>query len=148
MAGELHIYFHSGGQSNAEEVVNVKDKSQEQQITNATTPKASNSTKGLATSAIMAVAVDTGKKMLMYGTSVIGDLSGDYIAQQNINDTINMVGTAINMLNFPVGTIASSVQIAQKFISTTIERNNKNQEIELLRQRTGNSSLDDKGTEQ
>ena len=150
MAGELHVYFHaqSSVNSNTLEDVNTKQASQKQQIKNATSTNEATNKSAVDDSMIKSIIVDNAKKIAMNGLQNYGNLTGNYRSQAQLQDAIGMVGTAVQLMNWPVGTIATAVNFANSGINYLIDRNNQKQQIELLRERSGNSVNDDKGTQQ
>ena len=84
----------------------------------------------------------------MNGLSNYGNLTGNYQAQSQVQNLVNIAGTALQLKNFPVGTIATAVSLGNTAINEIIERNNQRLQVELLRERSGNAVNDDKGTQQ
>lgn len=150
MAGELHVYFHStaGGNANQIEDVNTKEASQRQKIKDATTTNEAKNKNAVDNSMIKSLIVDSAKKIAMNGISNIGNLTGNYQAQSKLQDAINFGATALQLMNWPVGTIATAVSLVNTGINEVVERSNQKQQIELLRERSGNAVNDDKGTQQ
>ena len=150
MAGELHVYFHStaGGNANQIEDVNTKEASQRQKIKDATTTNEAKNKNAVDNSMIKGLIIDSGKKIVLNGLSNYGNLTGNYQAQSQVQNLVNIAGTAIQLMNFPVGTIATAVSLGNTAINEIIERNNQRLQVELLRERSGNAVNDDKGTQQ
>lgn len=150
MAGELHVYFHStaGGNANQIEDVNTKEASQRQKIKDATSTNEAKSKNAVDNSMIKGLIIDSGKKIVLNGLSNYGNLTGNYQAQSQVQNLVNIAGTAIQLMNFPVGTIATAVSLGNTAINEIIERNNQRLQVELLRERSGNAVNDDKGTQQ
>ena len=150
MAGELHVYFHSTGGGNANQIedVNTKEASQRQKIKDATTTNEAKNKNAVDNSMIKGLIIDSGKKIVLNGLSNYGNLTGNYQAQSQVQNLINIAGTALQLMNFPVGTIATAVSLGNTAINEIIERNNQRLQVELLRERSGNAVNDDKGTQQ
>lgn len=150
MAGELHVYFHStaGGNANQIEDVNTKEASQRQKVKDATSINEAKNKNAVDNSMIKSLIVDSAKKIAMNGISNIGNLTGNYQAQSKLQDAINFGATALQLMNWPVGTIATAVSLVNTGINEVVERSNQKQQIELLRERSGNAVNDDKGTQQ
>ena len=150
MAGELHVYFHStaGGNANQIEDVNTKESSQRQKIKDATSTNEAKNKNAVDNSMIKGLIIDSGKKIVLNGLSNYGNLTGNYQAQSQVQNLDNIAGTAIQLMNFPVGTIATAVSLGNTAINEIIERNNQRLQVELLRERSGNAVNDDKGTQQ
>lgn len=128
--GRIDVYFHEGDGGDPGEP-NVQPKEPEQRESKASA----------ARSAIVAGIIDYGKKAINYGVGIIGDLTGDYQSQRQIQAGISMIGTAVMMAQFPVGTIAGAVQLTTQAISSVIATNNANKDVALLRERTGNEAI-------
>lgn len=150
MAGELHVYFHSTGGGNANQIedVNTKEASQRQKIKDATSTNEAKNKNAVDNSMIKGLIIDSGKKIVLNGLSNYGNLTGNYQAQSQVQNLVNIAGTAIQLMNFPVGTIATAVSLGNTAINEIIERNNQRLQVELLRERSGNAVNDDKGTQQ
>lgn len=150
MAGELHVYFHStaGGNANQIEDVNTKEASQRQKVKDATSTNEAKNKNAVDNSMIKGLIIDSGKKIVLNGLSNYGNLTGNYQAQSQVQNLVNIAGTALQLMNFPVGTIATAVSLGNTAINEIIERNNQRLQVELLRERSGNAVNDDKGTQQ
>ena len=150
MAGELHVYFHSTASGNANQIedVNTKEASQRQKVKDATSTNEAKNKNAVDNSMIKSLIVDSAKKIAMNGISNIGNLTGNYQAQSKLQDAINFGATALQLMNWPVGTIATAVSLVNTGINEVVERSNQKQQIELLRERSGNAVNDDKGTQQ
>lgn len=88
---------------------------------------------GGATKAIGAMAL---KKGLQYGASNYGNLTGDYLAQSQINSTIEIAGLIGMAATGPIGIAVAVTSIGFKAIDFYTNRAKENQNIEYLRQRT------------
>ena len=150
MAGELHVYFHSTASGNANQIeyVNTKEASQRQKIKDATTTNGAKNKNAVDNSMIKGLIIDSGKKIVLNGLSNYGNLTGNYQAQSQVQNLVNIAGTALQLMNWPVGTIATAVSLGNTAINEKIERNNQRLQVELLRERSGNAVNDDKGTQQ
>ena len=150
MAGELHVYFHSTASGNANQIedVNTKEASQRQKIKDATSTNEAKNKNAVDNSMIKGLIIDSGKKIVLNGLSNYGNLTGNYQAQSQVQNLVNIAGTALQLMNFPVGTIATAVSLGNTAINEIIERNNQRLQVELLRERSGNAVNDDKGTQQ
>lgn len=152
MAGEIHVYFHNTGSGEQDvsgiEAGTTKDGNQKQKVKDATNTKQAKDKNTADDSMIKSLIIDSAKKVALDSVSMIGDLSGNYQAQRNIENGINAVNTAVQLMNFPVGTVATSLNIVSSGIKEVINRNNENQQIALLKERSGNAVFDDKGTQQ
>ena len=138
--GQIIVTFQNSNdivnpsQSSAEDVMNENGND----IYNFGKSTTNNSNKS---SLVKTLAIQTGKSLFNYGLSVFGDLTGNYVLENKINDAINIASTAAMLATFPVGTIAAVTQITTSTISSFINQNKSNLETNLLRSRTGNSTL-------
>ena len=150
MAGELHVYFHaqSSGNANQIEDVNTKEASQRQKVKDATSINEAKNKNAVDESMIKGLIIDSAKKIAINGLSNYGNLTGNYRSQSALQDSITAIGTAVQLMNFPVGTIATAVSLANSGINYLVERNNQIQQLELLKERSGNAVNDDKGTKE
>lgn len=150
MAGELHVYFHSTASVNANQIedVNTKEASQRQKVKDATSTNEAKNKNAVDNSMIKSLIVDSAKKLAINGLANYGNLTGNYRSQAQLQDAIGMVGTAVQLMNWPVGTIATAVNFANSGINYLIDRNNQRQQVELLIERSGNAVNDDKGTKE
>lgn len=150
MNGELHVYFHSTAGSNTNQIenVNTKQASQKQKVKDATTTNQAKNKDAVDESTINNLIIDSGKKIAMNGISLYGDLTGNYMQQSQIQNYINLGATAIQLMNWPVGTISTAVNLTISGISSLIERGNQKAQIDLLIQRSGNAVSDEKGTKE
>lgn len=101
-------------------------------------PKSQNK---VASSAITSALISSAKQLAMSGLGAYGSITGDYIKQQRMQDAVSLVGTAVMMMNWPVGTIAGATSLAISTISTIIETRNQNYNIDMLRQRAGTETI-------
>jgi len=72
-----------------------------------------------------------------FALSNYGNLTGDYQTQANIQGGLEMVGLGIMALSGPVGAVAAVGSLVIKSINNQIDITKKNQQVELLRARTG-----------
>ena len=138
--GQIVVTFRNSNEfinpteSSAEDIMNENNND----IFNIGKSTSNNSSKS---STIKTLAIQAGKTLFNYGLSVYGDLTGNYVLENKINDAINISSTAAMLATFPVGTIAAVTQITTSTISSFINQNKSNLETNLLRSRTGNSTL-------
>ena len=79
-----------------------------------------------------------GKQAFQWATSNYGNLTGDYVGQAWINESIELTGLIGGILVSPVkGSIIAGVVIAKKAVDNYIERTKANQEAQVLRERVG-----------
>ena len=84
------------------------------------------------------VGVYIGKQAFQWATSNYGNLTGDYLGQAWINESIELAGLVGGILVKPLtGGIIAGVVIAKKAIDKSIDRAKANQEAMLLRERVG-----------
>lgn len=148
---ELHVYFHNASETPDRTGISataVKNKSAETKIKEATTTTAGKNQTESNNSILTSILIDSAKKIATDTINNLGDLTGNYQNQRNIQNAINGVGTAIQLLNFPIGTIATSLSMVSNVASYFIQKSNDIQQSELLKQRSGNVVFDDKGTQQ
>lgn len=94
--------------------------------------------KETATSGIgKTMAITMGKQALTYAVSNYGNLTGDYVTQDNIQSAIELIGTVALMATGPVGMVAGVGSMVIKASNRQIEVKKRNQEVEFLRMRTG-----------
>ncbi len=72
-----------------------------------------------------------------YALSNYGNLTGDYITQANIQGGLEMLGLGIMALSGPVGAVAAVGSLLIKGINTQVDIVKKNQQVNLLKERTG-----------
>lgn len=95
----------------------------------------------VAKSAIQSALISSGKQLAMAGLSSYGNITGDYITQQRVQEGVSLASTAWMMTKFPVGTIAGGTSLALGVISNVIQQRNQNLDIDMLRQRAGNETV-------
>lgn len=83
------------------------------------------------------IAMYMSKQALNYAVSNYGNLTGDYIAQANIQGTIEIGGIVAMAFTGPVGVVASIGAVGIKVASQQIDLYKKNLNTQLLRERTG-----------
>lgn len=138
--GRIDVYFHAAGEEGTGEEENNPGQESER-----TAKRKSNSETARAMLASMAK--DNIKKGINYGISLIGDLTGNYLAQNQLQDAMSVAGTAISMANFPVGTIAGVFSITTQSISQIINDNKANRQASILQKRTGNEVINNSEVE-
>lgn len=148
MAGEIHVYFHNASGNSSSGLENVQTKSQKNEIKKATSTQEANNQEDTDNSLIKGLIIDSAKKIALNGISHMGDLTGNYLAQRNVESIINFAGTAIQLMNWPVGTIATAVNLVTTAINDGVEKQLQNAQIELLRQRSGDAVNDERGTKE
>lgn len=84
-----------------------------------------------------AVAAYMTKQALSYAVSNYGNLTGDYIAQANIQGAIEIGGLIGLAATGPIGAVAAATGLVLKAASQEIEIYKKNIETENLRMRVG-----------
>lgn len=147
--GEIHVYFHNASDSLDTSGVNAstpKNASDETAVKNATTTRTGKNQQEADNSLLLTIMIDSARKIATDTINNLGDLTGNYQNQRNIQNAINGFGTAIQLLNFPVGTVATSLNMVSNVASYFIQRENDIQQVELLKARSGNAVIDDKGT--
>lgn len=83
------------------------------------------------------IAIYMAKQAVGYAVSNYGNLTGDYIAQANIQGTIEVAGLIALAVSSPVGAVAAGASLAVKIANMSIENYKKNISIAQLRERTG-----------
>lgn len=84
------------------------------------------------------VGVYIGKQAFQWATSNYGNLTGDYLGQAWISESIEFAGLVGGILVKPVlGSVIAAAVIAKKATDKYIERTKANQEAMQLRERTG-----------
>lgn len=130
--GRIDVYFHNGS---GEDI--SKNSS-----ANPTIPKEAKDEKAKALATLRTIAINVGEQMLNYGISIYGNVTGDYIANQNMQDMISVGSTIAMMTQFPMGTMAGAIRLTTGAITNAINVRHTNQQIDMIKQRTGNSALD------
>jgi len=93
-----------------------------------------NTLKGGAMNAVLS---QTAKKALSYGISNYGNLTGDYVTQANIQGVIEIGGMIATAATGPIGAVAVAGDLAFRVINQQVEIAKQNQQVSLLRERTG-----------
>lgn len=132
--GRIDVYFHSSGEEG-----NGEEEKTEGQDGEQTSKKKSDKEK--ARDMLGAMALSNLKKGINYGVSMIGDLTGNYMLQNQLQDTISIGGELISMANFPVGTVAGVFSVTTQTISQVVNTNKANRQASILRARTGNETI-------
>lgn len=99
------------------------------------------SQKSIASSSIQTALIQAGKQAVNSSVTMYADLTGNYVAARNINNASSLISVGLMMANFPVGTIVGTTSLALSTASTLIKVRNDNNNSALLRERTGNSAL-------
>lgn len=86
--------------------------------------------------------IDQGKKMLQNVVAQYGNLTGNSMAQSRLQGVTTLAGwgTAIASAGW-VGAIAVAIDIGTQAVNNAFELRRANAQIDLLRQRSGNSTL-------
>lgn len=93
--------------------------------------------------AIKTALVSAGKNMASYGASQYGNITGNTIAQRQIDNALNIAGYVGQIAAGGwVGAIAVGVQLTTQALNTSIATRKANQQAELLYQRSGNITID------
>lgn len=90
---------------------------------------------------VNALLMDVGSKAISYGVSNYGNLTGDYLVQSNIQGAIDLGRTIGMALTGVPGLIAAVGGLAIKEASRQLEIYKKNQNVSLLRERTGMNQI-------
>ena len=93
--------------------------------------------------AVNTALVNAGKQLATYGFSQYGNLTGNTIAQRQMNNVSTLASYAMQIaVGGWVGAIAVGVQVGMGAISNFTETSKANQQSELLYQRSGNITID------
>lgn len=85
------------------------------------------------------VILNEAKKAINYGLNSYGDLTGDYITQDNLQDAVELGQLMIMASSGPIGAVAATSALAYKMVSQEINLIKKNQEVKFFNERTGSS---------
>lgn len=93
--------------------------------------------------AINTALVSAGKRIVSYSISQYGNLTGNTIAQRQIDDAMQ-IGSYITQIAVGgwVGAIAVGLQVATNGINMAISNARTNQQAQLLYERSGNITID------
>ena len=83
------------------------------------------------------VGVYIAKQAFQWATSNYGNMTGDYIGQQWINEGIEITGLAIAALKSPMGLAVAGAVLAKKAIDKAVEVQKSRQNAQQLRERVG-----------
>lgn len=83
------------------------------------------------------VAINTAKTAISYGLSNYGNLTGDYITQDNIQSGLEVFSLAMMASMGPVGIAAATMSVGLKAATRQLDVYNKNTQVNFLRQRVG-----------
>lgn len=93
--------------------------------------------------AIKTALVSAGKNIASYGVSQYGNITGNTIAQRNIDNLLTVAGYVGQIAAGGwVGAIAVGVQLTAQISNNFIAATKANQQAELLYQRSGNITID------
>ena len=80
------------------------------------------------------IAITLGKQALNYAVSNYGNLTGDYVTQQNIQAGIEIASTVALLASGPVGTVVAAGNIGVRLLNDFMTQHNR--DVEILRMRT------------
>ena len=134
MSKDYHIYIDHN--------IETSDEQTGGQIAGSTSPektaKKQQEEAKSGSSAAKLVGVYIGKQAFQWATSNYGNLTGDYLGQAWISESIEFAGLVGGILAKPVlGSVIAAAVIAKKATDKYIERTKANQEAMQLRERTG-----------
>lgn len=134
MSKDYHIYIDHN--------IETSDEQTGGQIAGSTSPektaKKQQEEAKSGSSAAKLVGVYIGKQAFQWATSNYGNLTGDYVGQAWISESIEFAGLVGGILAKPVlGSVIAAAVIAKKATDKYIERTKANQEAMQLRERTG-----------
>lgn len=93
--------------------------------------------------AIKTALVSAGKNIASYGLSQYGNITGNTIAQRNIENALTIAGYVGQIVAGGwIGAIAVGAQLTTQALTTSIATAKANQQAELLYQRSGNITID------
>lgn len=87
-------------------------------------------------SAVNAVVISSAKRAINYGVSNYGNLTGDYLAESQIQSIIEVGALTLMATQFPIGTFAAIGTVATKLADNHIQLQKKRLEVEFIKQRT------------
>ncbi len=94
--------------------------------------------KGVNNSTAKMVGTYLGTQAIKWATSNYGNLTGDYITQANISESISIIGMGIAMIQSPVmGGVAAATVLAVKGVETMLEWRQQDQKAQSIRERVG-----------
>lgn len=86
---------------------------------------------------VKVIAINSAKQAINFGLSNYGNLTGDYLTQENLQAYMDVIGLGLSMSQGPIGIAAAAASITLKAVSHEIELAKKNQLVSILRERTG-----------
>ena len=95
----------------------------------------------ISKSAIAQSVQGVAKQLISNGISKIGDLTGDYVAQNGINNMIQAASMVGAIANFPVGTITAVGTITTNIINNSIANTKANRQSSMLSKRAGTEAI-------
>lgn len=107
--------------------------------------KPSNSKKSstITDNVITSVLINAGKSIASYGVAQYGNMTGNTIAQRNIDNALTIAGYIAQIKTSGwVGAVIVGTQIAMQFNNNMIAIDKANQQAALLYQRSGNITID------
>lgn len=135
--GEIHIYFHDGEESGTSG--SSSSDSGSSKPNSVDTPEKNDTAK----SALISAAIQAGKQLINSGVNLYGNLTGNYLGTTRLQEKVSLIATGAMFLSFPVGTVAALTSMAISGITSAINTQNTNRDINLLYERSGNAILDD-----
>jgi hypothetical protein len=91
--------------------------------------------------ALIGAVVQVGQQFIATGVTQFGNITGNYQLARNINAASSILADGFTMAKFgPIGVMYVATKYATNAISSVIEQNNKNIELEVMRQRAGTIS--------
>lgn len=84
-----------------------------------------------------AVAIQFGQQALNYSLSNYGDLTGNYIMQENIQSGLQLLSLGAMAMTGPIGLGVAVLSIGTQVASKVIQTQKQNREINFLRERVG-----------
>lgn len=121
----------SGGKDNLDLDNNLGQTSE-----NEISAKALSKDAGSSTSKMVATYVGT--QALKWATSNYGNLTGDYLTQNNINEGIAIAGMGVAIMQSPImGGVAAGVALTVKGVERMLEIREQEQRAQSIRERVG-----------
>ena len=106
--------------------------------TSQNTHQVSKSPGGVASGVAKTIAINIGKQALQYATSNYGNLTGDYVMQNNISSGIELASLGLMALTGGVvGIFAAGTSLAIKGINYAIDNKKSENQARMLAERVG-----------
>ena len=137
--GKIVVELNVNVKGEAGEKDNLDLSEQQTQVGESQTPvDAKAQGKGVNSSTAKMVGTYLGTQAVKWATSNYGNLTGDYITQANINESISIIGMGIAMIQSPVmGGVAAATVLAVKGVETMLEWRQQDQKAQSIRERVG-----------